>query len=37
MNQPRSNLVKDEKGDLVADSPNILNRWKNYLSVIECT
>jgi hypothetical protein len=29
--QPRNNLVKDEKGDLV-DSLNILNRWKNYFS-----
>jgi hypothetical protein len=28
--QPRSNLVKDENGDLLADSHNILNRWKNY-------
>jgi hypothetical protein len=25
--QPRSNLVKDENGDLPADSHNILNRW----------
>jgi hypothetical protein len=33
--QPRNNLVKDENGDLPADSRNILNRWKNY-SVIEC-
>jgi hypothetical protein len=24
--------VKDEKGDLLADSHNILNRWKNYFS-----
>jgi hypothetical protein len=24
--QPRSNFVKDEKGDLLADSHNILNR-----------
>jgi hypothetical protein len=30
--QPRSNLVKDEKGDLLADSHIILNRWKNYFS-----
>jgi hypothetical protein len=30
--QPRSNLVKDENGDLLADSHNILNRWKNYIS-----
>jgi hypothetical protein len=28
--QPRSNLVKDENGDLLADPQNILNRWKNY-------
>jgi hypothetical protein len=28
--QPRSNLVKDERGDLLADPHNILNRWKNY-------
>jgi hypothetical protein len=28
--QPRSNLVKDENGDLLADSHNILSRWKNY-------
>jgi hypothetical protein len=25
-------LVKDEIGDLLADSNNILNRWKNYFS-----
>jgi hypothetical protein len=24
--------VKDENGDLLAESNNILNRWKNYLS-----
>jgi hypothetical protein len=30
--QPRSNLLKDEDGDLLADSHNILNRWKNYFS-----
>jgi hypothetical protein len=24
--------VKDDNGDLLADSHNILNRWKNYLS-----
>jgi hypothetical protein len=24
--------VKDENGDLLADSHNILNMWKNYLS-----
>jgi hypothetical protein len=30
--QPRNNLVKDENGDLLAESRNILNRWKNYFS-----
>jgi hypothetical protein len=30
--QPRNNLVKYENGDLLADSHNILNRWKNYFS-----
>jgi hypothetical protein len=35
--QPRSNFVKDEKSDLLADSHNILNRWKELLlQVIEC-
>jgi hypothetical protein len=28
--QPINNLVKDENGDLLADSHNILNRWKYY-------
>jgi hypothetical protein len=28
--QPRTNLVKDKRGDLLADPDNILNRWKNY-------
>jgi hypothetical protein len=32
--QPRNNLVKDENGDFLTDY--ILNRWNNYLSVIEC-
>jgi hypothetical protein len=27
--QPQSNLVKGEFGDLLADSHNILKRWKN--------
>jgi hypothetical protein len=30
--QPRNILVKHENGDLLADSRNILNRWKNYFS-----
>ena len=28
--QPRINIVKDEKGDLVTDSHSILARWRNY-------
>jgi hypothetical protein len=28
--QPRNNLVKDEKGDLLADPHKIVNRWMNY-------
>jgi len=28
--QPRANIVKDDKGDLVADSHSILARWRNY-------
>jgi hypothetical protein len=30
--QSRNNLVKDENSDLLADSQNILNRWKKYFS-----
>jgi hypothetical protein len=30
--QPRTNIVKDEKGDLVADYHSILARWRNYFS-----
>jgi hypothetical protein len=30
--QPRCNTVKDEKGDLVADSHSIVARWRNYFS-----
>jgi hypothetical protein len=30
--QLRSNLAKDVNGDLLADSHNIFNRWKNYFS-----
>jgi hypothetical protein len=26
--------VKDENGDLLADSHNILNRWKNYSQLL---
>jgi len=30
--QPRCNIVKDEKIDLVADSHGIVDRWRNYFS-----
>jgi len=29
-NQPKTNVVKHENGDLLADFNNILRRWKNY-------
>jgi len=30
--QPRTNIVKDDKIDLVADSQSILAWWRNYFS-----
>jgi len=30
--QPRTNTVKDEKGDLVADFHSILAAWRNHFS-----
>ena len=30
--QPRTTIVKDEKGDLLADSHSIMARWRNYFS-----
>jgi len=30
--QPRCNIVKDEKGNLVADSHSVVARWRNYFS-----
>jgi len=30
--QPRCNIVKDDKGDLVAVSHSIVDRWRNYFS-----
>ena len=32
--QPRTRIVKDEKGDLVADSHTNMARWRNYFSQI---
>jgi len=29
--QPRTNLVKDENGNLLADSDSILGRWKKFI------
>jgi hypothetical protein len=29
--QPGTNLLKDERDDLLADPHEILNKWKNYL------
>jgi hypothetical protein len=31
---PRTDTVKDEKGDLVVDSNSILARWRNYFSQV---
>jgi hypothetical protein len=28
--KPRTNMVKEENGDLLADFHSIFNRWKNY-------
>ena len=30
--QPRTNIVKDDRGDLVADCHSILARWRNYFT-----
>jgi hypothetical protein len=30
--QPRTNIVKDDNGDLVADSHSILTRWRKHFS-----
>ena len=32
--QPRTRIVKDEKGDLVAESHSIMARWRSYFSQI---
>ena len=32
--QPRTRIVKDEKGDLIADSHSIMAKWRNYFSHI---
>ena len=32
--QPRTKIVKDERGDLVADPHIIMAKWRNYFSQI---
>jgi hypothetical protein len=32
--QPRINIIKDEKGNLLADPQNVLNSWKNFFSQV---
>jgi hypothetical protein len=33
--QPRTDLVKDEEGDLLADPHKIVNRWMNYFCQLQ--
>jgi len=32
--QPRTNIVKDEKGDLVADCNSVFGWWRNHFSQV---
>jgi hypothetical protein len=32
--QPRINIIKDENGNLIADSQSVLNRWKNFFNQV---
>jgi hypothetical protein len=32
--KPRTNIEKDEKGDILADPHKIVNRWMNYFCQI---
>jgi hypothetical protein len=32
--QPRINIIKDENGNLLADSQSVLNRWKNFFNQV---
>ena len=35
---PRTNILKDKKGDLVTDTNSILARWRNnFFSAVQCT
>jgi len=33
----KTNFVRNEKGNVLADSYSILNTWKNHWSILECT
>jgi hypothetical protein len=32
--QPRINIIKDENGNLIADSQNALNMWKHFFNQV---
>jgi hypothetical protein len=32
--QPIINIIKDEKGNLLADPQTVLNRWKNFFNQV---
>jgi hypothetical protein len=32
--QPKINIIKDENVNLLADSQNVLNRWKNFFNQV---
>jgi hypothetical protein len=32
--RPRNNSAKYENGDLLADSHNLVNKWKNYIFIL---
>jgi hypothetical protein len=32
--QPRINIIKDENGNLLADTQSVLNRWKNFFNQV---
>jgi hypothetical protein len=32
--QPRINIIKDKNGNLLADTQNVLNRWKNLINQV---
>jgi hypothetical protein len=32
--QPKINIIKNENGNLIADTQSVLNRWKNFFSQV---